>query len=76
MKKIGHDEARARAQESERDNPLWIVVFGVYTQEFICLPRFRVPPCTMVIVRSLETAVPRMRLVEKLYLSPPGRDDV
>jgi hypothetical protein len=46
MKKIGHDEARARAQESERDNPLWIVVFGVYTQEFICLPRFRVPPCT------------------------------
>jgi hypothetical protein len=74
MTETGHDAARARAQESERDNPLWIVIFGVYTREFVCLPRFGVPPRTMVIARSLETAAPRMRLVENIYLNPQGRD--
>jgi hypothetical protein len=62
------------ARESERDNPLWIVIFGVYTREFVCLPRFRVPPRTVVIARSLETAAPRMRLVENIYLNKPGKE--
>src|SRR5260370_10254533 len=42
------DVARDAARQIERDNPRWIVLFGIYTKEFVCFPRFRATPATVV----------------------------
>ena len=34
------DASREAAERTERENPGWIVVFGVFTKEFVCFPRF------------------------------------
>ena len=36
------DAAHAQARQLEADNPLWLVIFGVYSKEFVCFPRFGV----------------------------------
>jgi hypothetical protein len=63
---VGTDQAHAEAaRELERDNPDWIVVFGVYSQQFVAFPRFPAPPRTIV-VASYPGALPtRMRAVER-----------
>jgi hypothetical protein len=37
-RKFSTDSARGVARRLETDNPLWIVVFGVYSKEFVCFP--------------------------------------
>jgi hypothetical protein len=66
----GADEeaAREEAQRLEVDNPLWIVVFGVYTREFVCFPRFTVQGGAVVAARYPMALPPRMRHVENSAL--------
>jgi hypothetical protein len=56
--------ARNEAMRLEAENPRWIVVFGVYTKEFVCFPRFTVPGGTIVAARRPRAVVTRMRRVE------------
>jgi hypothetical protein len=37
------EASKAIAVQLEQDHPHWIVVFGVYTKEFVAFPRFRAP---------------------------------
>jgi hypothetical protein len=52
------------ARELESDNPLWIVVFGVYSRQFIALPRFSVPAGTMIIAYYPAALTTRMHGIE------------
>lgn len=59
------DESASReiARRLEVDNPLWIVVFGVYSKEFVCFPRFTVPGGAIVAAQYPDLQ-PRMRRIE------------
>jgi hypothetical protein len=53
------------ASELEKENPLWIVVFGDYTGQFVAFPRFRVPVGTMAVAYYPFALADRMRAVER-----------
>jgi hypothetical protein len=60
------DEARELARRIEREHPRWIVMFGAFTKQFICFPRFPAMPGT-VVVASYPGALPaRMRHAESV----------
>lgn len=58
------ESARDEARRLEAENPLWIVVYGVYSKEFVCLPRFTMPGGAIVAGRYPGALLPRMRRVE------------
>jgi hypothetical protein len=60
------DEARDLARRIESEHPRWIVVFGAFTKQFICFPRFPAAPGT-VLVASYPGALPaRMKYAERV----------
>jgi hypothetical protein len=59
------DAARDTARQIERDNPRWIVVFGTYTKEFVCFPRFCAMPGTIVTAFYPAAASARMTEIER-----------
>jgi hypothetical protein len=60
--------ARAEARQLEADNPLWLVVFGISSQEFVCFPRFGVPFRAILAAKEPTALPPRMREVESSAL--------
>jgi hypothetical protein len=60
------DPARMRqvAAQLEADNPRWIVIFGIYTREFIAFPRFAAPMGTVLSALYPEALPVRMRAAE------------
>jgi hypothetical protein len=60
------EEMQRVAERLESDNPSWLVMFGVYSRQFVAFPRFAAPEGT-VIVAGYPGALPeRMRRVERL----------
>ena len=60
------DEDMARvATELEAENPLWIVVFGVYTRQFVAFPRFDQPDRTIAVAYYPTALTSRMREIER-----------
>lgn len=55
------------AKELEQQHPRWIVIFGTFTREFVCLPRFAAPPGLKVVAIYPKAAADRMSGVERLY---------
>lgn len=53
------------AEEMELDNPLWIIVFGVYTRQFVAFPRFDAPAGTMAVASYPPALIERMRAIER-----------
>jgi hypothetical protein len=60
-------DAHEMARKLEQDHPRWIVIFGAFTQEFICFPRFAVPTGFKVVAGYPEAAADRMLRMERLY---------
>jgi hypothetical protein len=60
---------RKEARRPETENPLWIVVFGVYSGEFACFPRFGLDGGAIVAAKDPRTLPPRMRTVERSAVS-------
>jgi hypothetical protein len=56
--------ARDEARRLEAENPLWIVIFGVYSGEFVCFPRFGLDGGSIVAAKDPRTLPPRMRAAE------------
>ena len=56
--------SREAAERTERENPGWIVVFGVFTKEFVCFPRFPAPAGTIITALYPDAIPPRMRKIE------------
>lgn len=67
MSRAGDNEGREIAEELEQQHPRWIVIFGAFTREFVCLPRFAVPPGLKVVAIYPKAAAGRMSEVEKLH---------
>jgi hypothetical protein len=62
---VFENASREAAERTERENPGWIVVFGVFTKEFVCFPRFPAPAGTIVTALYLDAIPPRMRKIER-----------
>ena len=69
------DASREVAARTERENPGWIVVFGVFTKEFVCFPRFAAPTGTIVTALYPEAIPPRMRIIERAHPSSLPEDE-
>ncbi|MDQ2815820.1 MAG: hypothetical protein M3Z75_29230 [Actinomycetota bacterium] len=67
MVRAEDDAAREIAEQLEQEHPSWIVIFGTFTKEFICLPRFSALPGLMVVALYPKAAADRMSEVERLY---------
>jgi len=62
MVHVEDDACREIAKELEQQHPRWIVIFGTFTREFFCLPRFAAPPGLKVVAiypKAAATAVSR-----------------
>jgi hypothetical protein len=69
-----YDENQRRtAALIQRDNPLWLVVWGVGSRRYWAFPAFDVPPRTVVSAADPDDLVTRMRETEMQYLPPPYR---
>jgi hypothetical protein len=58
------DASREAAERTERDNPAWIVLFGSFTKQFVCFPRFPAPAGTIITATYPDAIPPRMRKIE------------
>jgi hypothetical protein len=68
MSADAEEAARAEARRLEAGNPLWLVVFGVSSGEFVCSPRFSVPFRAILAAKEPTALPPRMREVESSAL--------
>jgi len=59
-------EARELAQRIEHEHPRWIVVFGPFTKQFICFPRFAAAPGTVVVALYPGALPARMKYAERM----------
>jgi hypothetical protein len=69
------DASREAAERTERDNPGWIVVFGVFTREFVCFPRFPAPAGTIITALYPDAIPPRMRTIERALRAALPKDE-
>jgi hypothetical protein len=58
------------ASKLESENPLWIVIFGVYTRQFVGFPRFSVPSGTFAVALYPGALTSRMRDIERAARNP------
>jgi hypothetical protein len=70
----GLDRAEEAAQ-LDRDNPRWLVVWGIFSLEFVAFPLFDVPAGTFLCARSAPELLRRIRQAEGIYGTVPrGKD--
>jgi hypothetical protein len=62
---LDDDAAREAAERTERENPGWIVMFGSFTKQFVCFPKFPAPVGTIVTALYPDAIPPRMRVIER-----------
>ena len=67
--------ARETAERTERENPGWIVVFGSYTKQFVCFPRFPAPAGTIITALYPDAIPPRMRMIERTLRARLPKDE-
>jgi len=67
MDRAENDAGREIARQLEQQHPSWIVIYGTFTKEFICLSRFTAPLGSMVVAIYPKAADGRMSEVERLY---------
>ena len=58
------EDPRAAAERIERENPRWIVVFGVFTRQFVGFPRFPAPAGTAVTASEPAAISDRIKQAE------------
>ncbi len=69
----GDAEGMEAARRLENDYPKWVVVFGVYSRQFICIPSFSVPPGLNVVIANYPAAAEeRMRKAQQRYSDRRG----
>jgi hypothetical protein len=61
------DAAACKTEErTGRKNPGWIVMFGSFTKQFICFPKFPAPVETIITVLYPDAIPSRMRMIERM----------
>jgi hypothetical protein len=66
------EAGRAEARRLEAGNPLWIVVFGVSSKEFVCFSRASAPFRAIVFAKDPDTLTPCLRAIENSALRTHG----
>jgi hypothetical protein len=61
----GEHEGHETAREIESQRPGWMVVWGIYTKEYVAFPLFHAPEGTVVIAVYPEALVARMEAAER-----------
>jgi hypothetical protein len=64
---LAEEDRQEQAARLDRDNPQWLVVWGIFSHEFVAFPLFRVPQGTILCARSGLELSGRMRQAEKIY---------
>ena len=72
---LNDDASREAAERTERENPGWIVVFGSFTKEFVCFPRFPAPAGTIITALYPDAIPPRMRMIERALRTRIPKDE-
>jgi hypothetical protein len=62
---IDEEAAREIASRLEAEHPMWIVVFGVYTLQFVCFPKFKAPRGTTLAEAFPDVLRDQMRRAEQ-----------
>ena len=62
------------AQQIERDHPLWMVIFGCYSHEYVAFPLFQAPPGTVLAAHYAPALIARMEGAERDYCGLSVRD--
>lgn len=63
-----HQETAERIQ---RDNPHWLVVWGVYARQYVAFPLFDAPPGTVLYGRDPGELVSRIRDTKQFLAAQP-----
>jgi hypothetical protein len=61
------DDHQEQAARLDRDNPQWLVLWGIFSHEFVVFPLFLVPAGTVLHSGSSPELVRRMRQTEQIY---------
>jgi len=72
---LDDDVSREVAERTERENPGWIVLFGTFTKEFVCFPRFPAPVGTIITALYPDAIPPRMRMIERALRVRLSKDE-
>ena len=65
-----NDEPREIARHLEEKSPNWLVLWGMYTHQFVALPRFDAPRGTIVTAIYPDALVGRTQEVERRFHIP------
>jgi hypothetical protein len=71
---LDNSSGQGIAGQLEREHPHWIVVFGVYTKQFVALPRFDVPQGTILTAYYPDALAGRMRETERRFRRSPDEE--
>ena len=63
-------QRRDMATGLERDHPRWLVVYGVYTRQYVAFPRFDAPSGTILSAGMPGELVRRMQRTEARFAPP------
>jgi hypothetical protein len=67
-----YDESQRRAAGfMQRENPYWLIMYGVWSRLYWATPAFDVPPHTILSAAEPDDLLRQMRQVELRYLPPP-----
>ena len=69
-------ESYQTARSIQQANPDWLVMWGVYSRQYVAFPLFRAPAGCIVQSTNPDALVHRMRRAEIAFASgqvPPGR---
>jgi hypothetical protein len=61
------EDHQEQAVRLDWDNPTWIVVWGIFSHEFVAFPLFRVPQGTVLCSRTGLELMRRIRQTEQIY---------
>jgi hypothetical protein len=64
MTEFYDDPERQTAARIERDNPQWLVLWGVYSRLFWAFPRFNAPPGLIIAAPDPGELLARMHRIE------------
>ena len=56
-----------QASKLDQENPRWIVLWGIFSHQYVAFPLFLVPPGTVLCFRSEPELLRRMRQTETIY---------
>jgi hypothetical protein len=66
-----NDEIREIARQIDEKSQNWIVVWGIYTHQFVAFPRFEAPRGTILVAFYPDALVDRMREAERILRITP-----